>query len=103
VQDWRRIKAKLSRATAPAQDFSGVYYLLFGISGSALLSLIPLAVARGLPAWVTPLYLCFFVFSLLFALALVRLNKDVRASRQSAIAEILADIEEIDRTFAPDR
>jgi hypothetical protein len=103
VSDWRRIKAKLSRAAKPAPDFSGVYYVLFGISGSALLSLIPLAVARGLPAWVTPLYLCFFVFSLLCALVLVRANKDVRKSRRSSVAELLADIKEIDRTFEPDK
>jgi hypothetical protein len=101
VSDWRRIKAKLSRAAKLAPDFSGVYNVLFGISGSALLSLVPLAVARGLPAWVTLLYLCFFVSSLLCALVLVWANKDVRRSRRSSVAEILADIKEIDQTFEP--
>ena len=103
LSDWCRIKTKLSGVAKPAPDFSGVYYVLFGISGSALLSLIPLAVARGLPAWVTPLYLCFFVFSLLCASVLVWANKDVRRSRRSSIVEILADIKEIDRTFYPDK
>jgi hypothetical protein len=103
LSDWCRIKTKLSGVVKPAPDLSGVYNVLFGISGSALLSLIPLAVARGLPAWVTPLYLYFFVFSLLCALVLVRANQDVRRSRRSSVAEILADIKAIDQTFEPDK
>ena len=97
VSDWRRIKAKLSRAAAPAQDFPGVYYALFGFSGSALLSAIQIALARGIPAWVVPLHVCLIVFSSLCGWVMVRLSKHVRKFRRSSIAGILADIKEIDR------
>jgi hypothetical protein len=97
VSDWRRITAKLSRAAAPAQDFPGVYYALFGFSGSALLSAIQIALARGIPAWVVPLHVCLIVFSSLCGWVMVRLSKHVRKFRRSSIAGILADIKEIDR------
>ena len=103
VSDWRRIKANLSRAAEPAPDFSGVYYALFGFSGSTLLSAISIALARGLPAWVVPLHVCFIVFSSLGGWVMVRLNKHVRKFRQSSVTGILADIKEIDRTFEPDK
>jgi len=102
VSDWHRIKARLSGLARPVPDFAGVYYVLFGFSGSALLAALPIAVARGLPAWVLPLFLCLFLYSSLSAFLLVRANKHVRTAHQSTIAEILADIKEIDRTFKPD-
>ena len=103
VSDWRRIKANLSRAAEPTPDFSGVYCALFGFSGSALLSAIPIALAHGLPAWVVPLHVCLIVFSSLCGWVMVRLSKHVRKFRRSSIAGILADVKEIDRTFEPDR
>jgi hypothetical protein len=78
---------------------AGVYFCLFGISGSAGLTLVPLFYAQGLPAWVVPLYVCVTGFGLLLALTLGALERRLKEVRSSRIEELNIDMREIETAF----
>jgi len=54
--DWERLKRRCNQITSPPQWLTVTYSLLFGISASAALSIIPIAYAQGLPTFSLPLY-----------------------------------------------
>lgn len=97
--DWERLKRKLSRAFKAAPRLSIVYSILFGVAGSAGLSIIPIASSTGLPSWVTPLYVCIFILGLLSAFVFVCVDKGLCAGRESQIDEIKTDMKEIEAMF----
>src|SRR5208337_2696939 len=58
--DWRMLERRLTVAASdPPKDYSTLYGIFFGLSGSAWLSLIPLAIIKNLPTWVLPSYIAF--------------------------------------------
>lgn len=98
-QDWKRLKNRIQRVDNNSWDLSVVYSTLFGISGSAGLSIIPIVSAKDLPAWVTPLYSCLFIFSLLCAVVFLVIDKKLKSKRQSDRQEVIDDMSDIEGTF----
>jgi uncharacterized membrane-anchored protein YhcB (DUF1043 family) len=59
----------------------------------------PIAVTKDLPAWVLPAYILTTLFSLILGIALVWLDRRLNQQRRSQIADLDADMDEIERTF----
>src|SRR5947209_6161472 len=53
--DWERLKRCVvtCKENQPS-DYSGWYFLCFGISGSSLLAFVPLFFSTGVPTWAIP-------------------------------------------------
>ena len=96
--DWKRLKRRLSRVADPVPRLSVVYSVLFGIATSSGLSIIPIATSYGL-SWVTSLYICVCVFSLLCGCVFVWIDRKVRSGRESDLEDIEADMKEIESMF----
>ena len=97
--DWERLKRRLSRVVDPVPRLSVVYSILFGIAASSGLSIIPIAKSQGLPSWVTPLYACVCVFSLLCGFVFVWVDRKVRSGMESELQDIEADMNDIEDMF----
>jgi hypothetical protein len=97
--DWARIRRNLLRCTEPQSTLSVWYSICFGIAGSAGFSIIPIGATKDLPAWVWPLYICVTVASGFLGLVLVWLDRRLNQHRRSQIADLAADMDEIERTF----
>jgi hypothetical protein len=103
VIDWRRIYRKIKSIKASLANrelFSGVAW---GITGSALLSLIPLyQSAQAVDSWVKPTFWIVAVGSLVVGIVIWRSLKDSAADVAEAQKEVLNDMEELDCLYFPD-
>ncbi|HBV97553.1 MAG: hypothetical protein JL50_04105 [Peptococcaceae bacterium BICA1-7] len=98
--DWNRIMRNVKNNLEPTPKISIIYSILFGIAGSAGLSIIPIAKSEGLASWVAPLYVCTFIFSLLCAFVFLLVEiKIVQPSKCSRIKEIEDDMKDIEDMF----
>jgi hypothetical protein len=97
-QDWKRLKARIQR-TDDSWGLSVVYSTLFGFAGSAGLSIIPIAATKDLPAWVAPLYVCLFLFSLLSAFVFLAVDKKLKTRRHSERQDVIEEMVEIEGMF----
>lgn len=98
--DWERLTRRLSRVLAtPVLKLSVAYSILFGISASSGLSIIPIATSQGLPSWVTPLYVCVCIFSFVCGCTFVYVDRRVRSGMESDIQEIRTDMKDIEALF----
>jgi hypothetical protein len=97
--DWSRIRRNLMRCSEPQPNLSVWYSICFGIAGSAGFSIIPIGATKDLPAWVWPLYICTTVASDFLGVVLVWLDNRLNRQRRSQIADLDADMDEIERTF----
>src|SRR5262249_43496843 len=75
------------------------YSICFGVAGSAGFSIIPIGATKDLPAWVWPLYIMATVASGFLGIVLVWLDRRLNQQRRSQIADLDADMNEIERTF----
>jgi hypothetical protein len=98
-QDWRRLKNRIQRVDNNSWNLSVVYSTLFGVAVSAGLSIIPLAATKDLPAWVTPLYICFFFFSLICALVFIAIDRKLKSQRHSDRQDMIDEMSDIEGTF----
>ncbi len=98
-QDWKRLKSSIQRINNHSSTYSIIYSVLFGVSGSAGLTIIPIMWAKDLPSWVTPLYLCVCLFSFLSAVVFVMVDRRVSLMIQSDREEIIEEMSEIEGTF----
>ena len=98
--DWARIRRNLLRCNTPQPTLSVWYAIFFGFSASSFLSIAPIAVTKDLPAWVLPAYILTAFFSLVLGIVLVWLDRRLNQQRRSQIADLDADMDEIERTFA---
>jgi hypothetical protein len=73
--------------------------ILFGFSASSFLSIAPIAVTKDLPVWVLHAYISVTLFSFVLGIVLVWLEKRLNQQRRSQIANLDADMDEIERTF----
>src|SRR5687767_11195978 len=73
--DWERLKRNLSECTDESSSLPVWYSILFGVSGSAGLSIFPIAITKDLSPWVTPLYVIIFIAAGVLAFALVGVEK----------------------------
>ena len=97
--DWARIRRNLLKCSEPQPSLSVWYSIFFGVAGSAGFSIIPIGATKDLPAWVWPLYVCTTVAAGFLGIVLVWLDRRLNRQRQSQIAELDDDMNEIERTF----
>ena len=98
--DWNRIRRKLtSTQNKKSVDFKLIYSILYGVAGSAGLSIIPVLYADGLPDWVTPLYILTAIFSLGVAIVLTVINKNNDENSKVDLDEIETEMNEIEQMF----
>jgi hypothetical protein len=93
--DWKKLETRLTAAIETPKDYSTLYGILFGLSGSAFLSLMPLGITKDLPAWVLPAYSIFAVASLFCGIFTIILSRDQRRTRKTIITVLLDDVKEI--------
>jgi hypothetical protein len=99
--DWKRLERGLTQASDPPKEYSTLYGILFGLSGSAGLSLKPLAMTKDLPNWVLPAYIVFTVACLFCGLFVVFFSRGQRRTRMKMISDLLDDVREIGSRFVP--
>jgi len=97
--DLNNLKRGLTDALDIPTDFSVVYGLFFGFSGSALLACISLAFIKDLPPWVMPTSIALAVGSFIFGCGTVFFSRILRKIRRKTISNILDDVKEIERRF----
>jgi hypothetical protein len=98
--DWLR----LQRYVAPCKKdmeptWSGWYFLCFGVSGSAFLSIVPLSVATGLPTWVVPTYWCVAGATFVLAVILYWISKWLCQQRTDRLDELRKEMSDIEAGF----
>lgn len=98
-QDWKRLRTRIQQTDDSSWNLSVVYSTLFGAAASAGLSVIPIAAARELPAWVSPLYVCFFLFSLLGGFVFLAIDRKLQTMRHSERQGIIEEMGEIEGMF----
>jgi len=99
--DWKRLERSLTQASDPPKEYSTLYGILFGLSGSAGLSLKPIAMSKDLPTWVLPAYIAFTVACLFCGIFVVFFSRGQRKTRMRLISDLLDDVREIGSRFVP--
>jgi hypothetical protein len=97
--DWTRIKRNLSKVIEPPNYLLTISAILFGVSATAGLTIIPLILAAEVPPWVVPTYAATTLFSALVAVILWCLDRSVRKWRKSEVANVQSDMDEIEKFF----
>lgn len=98
--DWSRIKRKVDNTGKKVNiDFKLFYSILYGVGGSAGLSIIPIAFADKLPSWVTPLYVIITLFSVGIAIILTVMDSKVKKNKEIDLKEIITEMEEVEKMF----
>lgn len=97
--DWKMLEKRLIAASDPPKNYSTLYGIFFGLSGSASISLMPLAITKDLPAWVLPSYIAFAVACLFCGIFVVIYSRDQRKTRKTTMTALLEDIKEIGSRF----
>lgn len=97
--DFNNLKRGLTDALDIPTDFSVLYGLLFGFSGSASLACISLTFTKDLPTWVMPTSIALAVGSCLVGCVIFYFSRIFRKIRRKTISNILDDVKEIERRF----
>lgn len=97
--DLNKLKRGLTDALDIPTDYSVLYGLFFGFSGSALLACISFTFSKDLPSWVMPTSIALVIASFLFGCGTVYFSRVLRKIRRKTISNLLADVEEIERRF----
>ena len=97
--DWARIRRNLMRCSEPQPTLAVWYSICFGVAGSAGFSIIPIGATKDLPPWVWPLYVCTTVASGFLGIVLVWLDRRLNQQRRSQIADLDADMGEIEHAL----
>lgn len=97
--DWERIKRNISMLKENTSNLPVFYSILFGISGTSWLTIIPLYYSQGLSPWVIPLYTCIAIFSLICGSVFVWVDHFVNINKKSKIEYIESDIKDIEKVF----
>jgi hypothetical protein len=105
--DWVRIRRRvrdLTGRTKGVPRLDVIYSILFGVSGTAALSIYPISLTVSLtqnaPPWIVPLYWIVTIFSLAGAILCVALDRGLSKARDDQATEIDQDMEEIERPFS---
>jgi len=97
--DWQRIKRCIRRGEQPLSNLPTWYSVCFSVAASAAVSIIPIAAASGLPAWVTPSYVVVTVGAVVLGIVLVLIERRLASNRATAMTELREDIDEIEKSF----
>lgn len=100
MSDWERLKRQMERCNDDlGVNLSGWYFCSFGVAASAFLSIIPLGLSTGHPAWAIPLYTCVGIFAALLGVALVLVNWRITKDKKGRLTEIKVDMADIESGF----
>ncbi len=99
--DWKMLEKRLTATSNPPKNYSTLYGTLFGLSGSAVLSLIPLANTKDLPAWVLPSYGAFAFTCAFCGIFTFFLTRGQQKIYKTTITDLLDYVKEIGSRFAP--
>jgi len=98
--DWNRIKRKVIYTGEKKEiDFKLWYSILYGIGGSAGLSIIPITFTKDLPDWTKPLYIIISIFSVLIAILFTIMNSRFKKNKEVDLIEIKNEMEEVEKMF----
>jgi hypothetical protein len=100
--DWKRVHRKVKGIPRETSVYEIVENVAWGVSGSALLSLLPLYQAtQSTEPWVKPTFWIVAIAACLVAVLAHHFRKERRATIQSSCEEVLADMSEVYQTFFP--
>lgn len=100
--DWKRVYRKVRTIPKETTVYEVVENVAWGVSGSALLSLVPLYQAtQSVEPWVKPTFWIVAAATALVAALAHHFRKERRATIQSNCEEVLADMREVYETFFP--
>jgi hypothetical protein len=94
--DWQRLQRHVTQIPPKVLDLSNCYSILFGVAGSAGLSIIPIASTKDLLPWVAPLYIMVFLAALFLAIVLVIVNARLKSIASFQVADLASDIHDIE-------
>lgn len=98
--DWKRIYRKVKTIPRETSAYEIIENIAWGVSGSALLSLIPFyQAAQSVEAWVKPTFWIVAGAAAVVGLLAHFFRKERRAMIQSSCDEVLADMCEVYETF----
>ena len=97
--DWQRIRAALNGISSARPNLGVWYALSFGVAGATGVSILPVAAARDLPAWVTPMYVCVALSSAIIAGVLLWLERTVGGAIRSRLMEVDLEMTEAERAL----
>jgi hypothetical protein len=97
--DWNRLKRLTLKSDQKKANLPVIYSILYGVSASAGVSIIPLVFADNLPSWVTPLYIIITIFSLGIAILLTNMDKSDNKNKDADLNEIKTEMEEIEKLY----
>lgn len=102
LMDWKRLYRKLTQIPQRTPLFLTISGVSFGISSSALLSLIPLyQSAQAVDAWVRPTFWIVTIASAVVGIVCYRFAKARESDVSIACNEIQRDMQDIHQTFFP--
>jgi hypothetical protein len=98
--DWERLKRSVELCGKEVlPNLAGWYFCFFGIGGSAMVSLYPLASATGVPTWVIPAYGCVTVFATVLGIVLMVIDRRLSHERKGRLDELGIDMNDIEDGF----
>jgi|GEM_PF-3226452 len=102
--DWKRIHRKVKSIPKRSSIYQIISSVSWGVSGSALLSLIPLYQAiTDAEAWVKPTFWVIGLSAALIGFISRKYEKERDAFISVTSAEVMKDMQEIYNTFFPDK
>lgn len=97
--DWNRIK-RLVRFIRPEPKFlRSAYSISFGVAVTAGVTIIPIYYIPQKSPWLLPMYICFALFALIFAIILLCVDKYYTTSKSKDLGLIHEDMQDIEDTF----
>lgn len=103
LMDWRRLYRKIRQIPKRTPLFLTLSGVSFGISGSSLLSLIPLyQSAQSVDAWVKPTFWIVGLAAAIVGVICYKFSEAREADVAVACSEIQRDMQDIHETFFPD-
>jgi hypothetical protein len=97
--DWRRVKQRIQAFEKGLPRLSIVYSILFGVAGTAGLSIIALVGAEGLPSWVLIVYACVCAATLVGGIICLWCDRKFRSEEKQESINILTEMDEIEDAF----
>jgi len=97
--DWKRLRRIVSKEPKKEINLPNIYSILYGITGSAGLSILPIYYADNLPSWVTPLYIIVTLFSFVFAFLLTIADKIEAGNKATDFKELIVEMEAIENQY----
>jgi len=102
--DWKRIHRKVKAIPKRTSIYQIISSISWGVSGSALLSLIPLYQAvNSAEPWVKPTFWCIGITAALIGFVSWKYEKERDTFIEVTSDEVLTDMKEIYHTFFPQK